>query len=75
MAQFVLCNKYYLEDELITRKCVGYVALMNEKRNTYSFDGKSNRKEPLGRPMRRWEDNANKRNRMTGCGLNSSGSG
>jgi len=31
-----------LEDELITRKWVGYMALMNEKRN-----GKSNRKESL----------------------------
>ena len=27
------------------------------------------------RPMHRWEDYMNERNRMTGCGLNSSGSG
>jgi hypothetical protein len=64
-----------LEDQLITRKWVGYVALMNKKRNIYSFDGKSNKKEPFGRPMHRWEDNTNARNRMTGCGLNSAGSG
>jgi hypothetical protein len=64
-----------LEDQLITRKLVGYVAVMNEKRNTYSFDGKSNRKEPLGRPMHRWEDNTNERNRMKGSGLNSTDSG
>jgi hypothetical protein len=40
-----------LEERLITIKWVGYVALMKEKRNAYSFDGKSNKKEPLGRPM------------------------
>jgi len=36
---------------------VGYVALMNEKKNTYSFDRKSNKEEPFGRPMYRWEEN------------------
>jgi hypothetical protein len=43
---------------------------MNEKRNTYSFDRKSNKKEPFGRPMHRLKDNTNEKNRMTGCGLN-----
>jgi hypothetical protein len=35
----------------------GHVARMREERNVLqSFDGKTRRKRPLGRPRRRWED-------------------
>jgi hypothetical protein len=38
----------------------GYVALMGEKRNSYSIlVGKPEGKKPLGRPRRRWTDNIN----------------
>jgi len=34
-----------------------HVALMREARSTYNvLDGKSERKRPLGRPRRRWQD-------------------
>jgi hypothetical protein len=36
----------------------GHVALMGEKRDVHRFlVGKPERKRPLGRPRRRWEDN------------------
>jgi len=35
-----------------------HVARMGERRGVYRFSvGKSERKKPLGRPRRRWEDN------------------
>jgi len=35
----------------------GYAARMGEKRSVYRvFVGKTERKRPLGRPRRRWED-------------------
>jgi hypothetical protein len=36
--------------------------------------GKSERKRPLGRPRRRWQDNIKIELMMVGCGLDSSGS-
>jgi hypothetical protein len=39
-------------------KWAGHVARMGEKRNAYRIlVGKPDRKRPLGRPRRRWEDN------------------
>jgi hypothetical protein len=35
-------------------RCAGHVARIGEKRNSYMI---ARRKEPLGRPRRRWVDN------------------
>jgi hypothetical protein len=50
---------------------VGHVARMGEMRNVYIvLVAKPEGKRPLGRTMRRWEDNS-----VVRCGLDSSSSG
>jgi hypothetical protein len=57
----------------------GYVARMGEERKAYKvLVGKPERKRPLGRPRRRWEDGIRMYLRQIGLGgfgLDSSGSG
>ena len=48
---------------------VGYVARMGERRDVYRvLVGKPEGKRPLGRPMRRWEDNIKMDLQKVGCG-------
>jgi len=48
---------------------VGHVACMGERRGVYMIlVGKPERKRPLGRPRRRWDDNINMGLREVGCG-------
>jgi hypothetical protein len=57
----------------------GHVARMGKKRKVYKIlVGKPERKIPLGRPRRRWEDGIRmylKDIGLGGCGLDSTGSG
>ena len=47
----------------------GHVARMGEKRDVYRiFVRKPERKRPLGRPRRRWEDNIKIDLQEVGCG-------
>jgi hypothetical protein len=47
----------------------GYVARMGEERGVYRvLVGKPERKRPLGRPRRRWEDNIRMDLQELGCG-------
>jgi hypothetical protein len=46
----------------------GLVARMGERRGLYrNFLGKPDRKRPLGRPRRRWEDNIKADIQKVGC--------
>ena len=48
---------------------MGHVARMGEWRGVYKvLVGKYERKEPLGRPRRRWEDNIKMDLQEVGCG-------
>jgi len=48
---------------------VGHVASMRERRGVYRvLVGKAERKTPLGRPRRRWEDNIKMDFQEVGCG-------
>jgi hypothetical protein len=48
---------------------VGHVARMGERRGVYRvLAWKSERKRPLGRPRRRWEDNIKMNLQEVGCG-------
>ena len=48
---------------------VGHVARMGERRGAYKvLVGKPERKRPLGRPRRRWEDNIKIDLQEVGCG-------
>jgi hypothetical protein len=48
----------------------GHVARMGEGRNVYRvLVGKPERKRPLGRPRRRWEDGIKMGFRKIGCGV------
>jgi hypothetical protein len=61
-----------------TIRWVGHVAGMGEVRGAYNvLVGKPERRRPLGRPRRRWEDNIEMdlREIVWGCGLDSFGSG
>jgi hypothetical protein len=50
-------------------RCTGHVARMGEKRAVYRvLVGKSEGKRPLGRRMRRWEDNIKMDLHEVGCG-------
>jgi len=56
---------------IISRKIgwAGHVAHMGEKRAAYKvLVGKLERKRPLGRPRRRWEDNITRDLQEVGCG-------
>jgi hypothetical protein len=59
-------------------RCAGLVACIGEMRNAYNiFVGKLERKRPLGRPRRRWEENIRtdlKEIGSEGRGLDSTGS-
>jgi len=47
----------------------GHAAHMGERRSVYKvLVGKSERKRPLGRPMRRWKDNIKMGPQKVGCG-------
>ena len=47
----------------------GHVARMGERRYVYKIlVGKHERKRPLGRPRRRWEDNIKMELQEEGCG-------
>ena len=47
----------------------GHVARMGERRGVYRVSvEKSERKRPLGRPRRRWEDNIKLALQEVGCG-------
>jgi hypothetical protein len=51
------------------RRWAGRVACMGERRGTYrALVGKPERRRPLGRPRRRWEDNIKMDFREIGCG-------
>jgi hypothetical protein len=54
-------NNLYSSPNIIriskSRRWVGHVARMVEKRNVYVIAGKPDGKGPLGRPRRRWIDN------------------
>ena len=48
---------------------VGHVARMGDRRGEHRvLVGKTERKRPLGRPRRRWEDNINTDLQKVGCG-------
>jgi hypothetical protein len=48
---------------------VGHIALTGERRGVYRvLVGKRERKRPLGRPRRRWEDNVKTDPQELGCG-------
>jgi hypothetical protein len=48
---------------------VGHVASMGEERGVYRvLVGKPEKKRPLGRPRRRWENNINMDLQKVGCG-------
>jgi len=50
-------------------RSVGHVARMGERRGVYRvLFGKPERKRPLGRPMRRWENNIKMDLQEVGCG-------
>ena len=47
----------------------GHVARMRDRRGAYRvLVGKPERKRPLGRPRRRWEDNIKMNLQKVGCG-------
>ena len=47
-----------MRDQIENNEIGGHVARMGERRATYrGLVGKPERKRPLGRPRRRWEDN------------------
>ena len=47
----------------------GHVARIDKRRGVYRvLVGKSERKRPLGRPRRRWEDNIKMHLQEVGCG-------
>ena len=60
-------------------RLAGHVARIGERRDVYrGLVGKPERKRPLGRPSRRWEDNIKMDLREVGCeghGLDRAGSG
>jgi hypothetical protein len=58
--------------------CSGNVAYKGTMRNAYKIFVRKPEKRPPVRPRHKWEDNINmylKRNRVSGCGLYSSGLG